>query len=326
MTTTARPAGTRLRRHRADPRRAVRPAARHVPRRARPDDRVDGDAHHRRRARGPDRAGLGHDGLPDHLDDLDAALRQALRPVRPQAASTCSRSRCSSSGRCCAARAQSIYELAAYRAVQGVGAGGLMSLAFAIVGDLVPPRERGRYQAYFMAVFAHEQRPRAGARRRLRRPGDDPRDRRLALDLLRQRADRPASPCSSSAATCTLPRRTRDAPRRLRRRRAADDRRRPAAARGREGPRLGLGLRAHRRPGRRCRCCRWWRFVPWERRMGEEAILPLRVFRSSVFSLTSVMAPARRRGDVRRARRPAALPADRARRVADRARACSSSR
>jgi EmrB/QacA subfamily drug resistance transporter len=49
--------------------------------------------------------------------------------------------------------AQSIYELAAYRAVQGIGAGGLMSLAFAIVGDLVSPRERGRYQGWFMAVF-----------------------------------------------------------------------------------------------------------------------------------------------------------------------------
>ena len=50
--------------------------------------------------------------------------------------------------------ATDIYQLAAYRAVQGVGAGGLMSLAFAIVGDLVSPRERGRYQAYFMSVFA----------------------------------------------------------------------------------------------------------------------------------------------------------------------------
>jgi EmrB/QacA subfamily drug resistance transporter len=49
--------------------------------------------------------------------------------------------------------ATSIYELAAYRAVQGLGAGGLMSLAFAIVGDMVPPRERGRYQGWFMAVF-----------------------------------------------------------------------------------------------------------------------------------------------------------------------------
>ena len=49
--------------------------------------------------------------------------------------------------------AGSIYELAAFRAVQGLGAGGLMSLVFAIVGDLVPPRERARYQAYFTSVF-----------------------------------------------------------------------------------------------------------------------------------------------------------------------------
>ena len=50
--------------------------------------------------------------------------------------------------------AGSIYELAAFRAIQGLGAGGLMSLVFAIVGDLVPPRERARYQAYFTSVFA----------------------------------------------------------------------------------------------------------------------------------------------------------------------------
>ena len=50
--------------------------------------------------------------------------------------------------------AGSIYELAAYRALQGVGAGGLMSLAFAIIGDVVPPRQRARYQAYFTSVFA----------------------------------------------------------------------------------------------------------------------------------------------------------------------------
>src|SRR4051794_27754477 len=40
------------------------------------------------------------------------------------------------------------------RAVQGVAAGGLMSLAMAAVGDLVEPRERGRYQGYIAAVFA----------------------------------------------------------------------------------------------------------------------------------------------------------------------------
>jgi EmrB/QacA subfamily drug resistance transporter len=47
----------------------------------------------------------------------------------------------------------SMYELAAFRAVQGLGAGGLISLAFAIIGDIVPPRERARYQSYFLAVF-----------------------------------------------------------------------------------------------------------------------------------------------------------------------------
>ncbi len=48
----------------------------------------------------------------------------------------------------------SIYELALWRGLQGIGAGGLMSLAFAIIGDVVPPRERARYQAYIMSVFA----------------------------------------------------------------------------------------------------------------------------------------------------------------------------
>ncbi|HVD28921.1 MAG TPA: MDR family MFS transporter, partial [Mycobacteriales bacterium] len=48
---------------------------------------------------------------------------------------------------------QSMYELAAFRAVQGLGAGGLMSLALAIIGDIVPPRQRARYQGYFLAVF-----------------------------------------------------------------------------------------------------------------------------------------------------------------------------
>lgn len=47
----------------------------------------------------------------------------------------------------------SMYELASFRAVQGLGAGGLMSLAMTIIGDVVPPRERPRYQGYILAVF-----------------------------------------------------------------------------------------------------------------------------------------------------------------------------
>ncbi len=39
------------------------------------------------------------------------------------------------------------------RAVQGLGGGGLMALALAIIGDIIPPRERGRYQGMFGAVF-----------------------------------------------------------------------------------------------------------------------------------------------------------------------------
>jgi len=49
--------------------------------------------------------------------------------------------------------ADSMFQLAAYRAVQGLGAGGLFSLALAIIGDIVPPRERAKYQGYFLAVF-----------------------------------------------------------------------------------------------------------------------------------------------------------------------------
>jgi EmrB/QacA subfamily drug resistance transporter len=49
--------------------------------------------------------------------------------------------------------AESMWQLAAFRAVQGLGAGGLFSLALTIIGDIVPPRERAKYQGYFLAVF-----------------------------------------------------------------------------------------------------------------------------------------------------------------------------
>jgi EmrB/QacA subfamily drug resistance transporter len=48
---------------------------------------------------------------------------------------------------------QSMYQLAGFRALQGIGAGGLFSLALTIIGDIVSPRERAKYQGYFVAVF-----------------------------------------------------------------------------------------------------------------------------------------------------------------------------
>ena len=48
---------------------------------------------------------------------------------------------------------QSMTELIAFRAVQGLGAGGLMVVTLAVVGDIIPPRDRGRYQGFFGAVF-----------------------------------------------------------------------------------------------------------------------------------------------------------------------------
>jgi EmrB/QacA subfamily drug resistance transporter len=49
--------------------------------------------------------------------------------------------------------AQNMPELIAFRALQGLGAGGLIVTAIAVVGDIVPPRERGKYQGMFGAVF-----------------------------------------------------------------------------------------------------------------------------------------------------------------------------
>jgi EmrB/QacA subfamily drug resistance transporter len=48
---------------------------------------------------------------------------------------------------------QNMTELIAFRAIQGLGGGGLFVVTIAVVGDIIPPRERGRYQGFFGAVF-----------------------------------------------------------------------------------------------------------------------------------------------------------------------------
>jgi EmrB/QacA subfamily drug resistance transporter len=48
---------------------------------------------------------------------------------------------------------QNMTELIVFRAIQGLGGGGLMVVTIAVVGDIIPPRDRGRYQGFFGAVF-----------------------------------------------------------------------------------------------------------------------------------------------------------------------------
>ncbi|MES2871690.1 MAG: MDR family MFS transporter [Pseudomonadota bacterium] len=52
------------------------------------------------------------------------------------------------------ALAQNMEQLVLARIIQGVGAGGMISVSQAIIGDIVPPRERGRYQGYFSSMYA----------------------------------------------------------------------------------------------------------------------------------------------------------------------------
>ena len=79
---------------------------------------------------------------------------------------------------------QNMGQLIGFRAVQGLGAGGLMAMALAIIGDIVSPRERGRYQGYTGAVFADRECRRAADRRVLRRSPV------VAVGVLHQHPDR----------------------------------------------------------------------------------------------------------------------------------------
>lgn len=56
-------------------------------------------------------------------------------------------------GSAAASFSTSMYMLAAFRGLQGLGAGGLMALPLTIMGDILAPRQRAKYQGYFLAVF-----------------------------------------------------------------------------------------------------------------------------------------------------------------------------
>ena len=53
-----------------------------------------------------------------------------------------------------AGMAQNMTQLIVTRALQGIGGGGIMAMSFVVMGDLIPPRQRGKYAGYFTGVFA----------------------------------------------------------------------------------------------------------------------------------------------------------------------------
>ena len=53
-----------------------------------------------------------------------------------------------------AGAAQDMLQLIITRGIQGIGGGGIMAMSFVVMGDIIPPRERGKYAGYFTGVFA----------------------------------------------------------------------------------------------------------------------------------------------------------------------------
>ena len=177
--------------------------------------------------------------------------------------------------------AQDMSQLIAFRAVQGLGAGGLMVGVMAIIGDLIPPRERGKYQGMMAGVMALAMigGPLVG--------GTITDNLGLALDLLHQPAARRGR-AGLVTAVLHLPKKRAEGEDRLPRRRAAHRRHhrdRAGHHLGRYGVRLGLrrimeliALGVASLVG----------FVFWQTKAAEP-IVPLHIFRNRNFTLMSLI-------------------------------------
>ena len=190
-----------------------------------------------------------------------------------------------------------------------------MAIAFAIIGDVIPARERGRYQGYFGAVFGLLQCGRSAARRL------DHRHHQLALDLLHQpanryrRAGRHLDGAEDAGGQARATRSITSAP----------PRSWPPSPRcccTSTGPASTSAGPIHHCPG--VRGCRHRparsTFVFIELRAAEP-IIPMRLFRNPIFTVGQRLRLPDRVRHVRRRDLPAALLADRAGHVANRVRA-----
>ena len=182
----------------------------------------------------------------------------------------------------------SMYMLAGFRAYQGLGAGGLFSLALAIIGDIVSPRDRAKYQGYFLAVFgtASVLGPVlggffAGSSSILTITGW----RWVFL------VNVPIGVVALYVVwrTLNLPNTHRPARIDWVGGRVAVRLPGAAARRGRAGPEMGLGLPARRWPATPSASPACALFILAEHRMGDDALIPLRFFQNRVFSLTSLV-------------------------------------
>ena len=137
-------------------------------------------------------------------DDQRPDLRQAVGPVRAAPDHHLRGGPVPASHRSLAGLSQEMWQFILFRGLQGLGGGAVFPVALAVVADLYTPAERGKYLGLFGAVFGLSSLvgPAIG--------GLDHRPRRLALDLLRQRADRPdlaGHPVAPAARRSSGPRR-----------------------------------------------------------------------------------------------------------------------